>query len=155
MSTNVPCSPVPLDKSTRGTPTILCIDDNPDVSYAIELHLRAFDVRVVRAFHGMHGFAEASRHHPDLIVMDLAMPNGDGATILECIRRNARVAATPVIILTAMRDPVLKRRLFALGADGFLSKPLSFDDLAHEISRFVDLHPREESGEESTGEQGT
>jgi DNA-binding response OmpR family regulator len=130
------------DRST--TPTILCIDDDPEVSGAIELRLSKFDVHLIRAFHGMHGYAEALVHRPDVIVMDLRMPRGDGATILECLRRNQQTAAIPVIVLTGMRDPRLKRRLLNLGADEFLCKPLRLDELTRSLSRFVDLHERHE-----------
>ena len=98
---------------TSPTPTVLCIDDDPDITAAIELYMRKFDVKVVRAFHGMHGFSEATQHRPDVIVMDLAMPGGDGAAILECLRRNRQTANIPVIILTGMRDHRLARTLKA------------------------------------------
>src|SRR5262245_58774935 len=105
-------------------PLILCIDDDPEVSRVIESYLRRFDVRVVRAFHGMHGFAEALKQAPNLIIMDVAMPSGDGGTILECLRRNQLTAAVPVVLLSGMRDLALRRKLFALGANQFLKKPI-------------------------------
>jgi len=130
--------------SSRATPTILCIDDDPEVSGAMERRLSRYDVRFIRAFHGMHGLAEALKHKPDVIVTDLRMPSGDGATILECLRRNRQTAAIPVIVLTGLRDRRLKQRLLNLGADVFLCKPLSLDELTHTLARFVDLHQRED-----------
>ena len=127
----------------HAAPTILCIDHDPDVSGAIERRLSRYDVHFVRAFHGMHGYAEALTHKPDVIVMDLRMPNGDGATILECLRRNRQTAAIPVIVLTGMRDRNLKHRLLNLGADEFLYKPLRLDDLTRKLGRFVELHEHE------------
>jgi DNA-binding response OmpR family regulator len=127
----------------QSTPTILCIDDDPDVSSIIEMRLSRYDVRVVRAFHGMHGYAEALARKPDVIVMDLRMPNGDGATILECLRNNQQTAAIPVIVLTGMRDRRLKHRLMNLGADEFVYKPLLLDDLVGRLRRFIDLDVRE------------
>ena len=123
-------------------PTILCIDDDPEVSGAIERRLSKYDVRLVRAFHGMHGYAEALAHKPDVIVMDVRMPNGDGATILECLRRNQQTAAVPVIVLTGLRDRRLKHKLLNLGADEFLYKPLLLDELTSTLGRFVDLRER-------------
>jgi DNA-binding response OmpR family regulator len=125
------------------TPRILCIDDDPEVSRMIEYRLRRFDVEVTRAFHGMQGFAEAIKQTPSLVIMDVAMPNGDGATILECLRRNHDTATVPVILLSGMRDPALRRRMFHLGGNQFLRKPVQVDLLIHEISRFMELRERD------------
>jgi DNA-binding response OmpR family regulator len=129
--------------SSREAPTILCIDDDPEVSGAIERRLSRYDVHLIRAFHGMHGYAEALSRRPDVIVMDLRMPNGDGATILECLRRNQQTAAIPVIVLTGMRDRRTKRRLLNLGANAYLCKPLPLDDLTRTLGQFVELRERE------------
>jgi DNA-binding response OmpR family regulator len=129
--------------SNPAAPTILCIDDDPEVSGAIERRLSRYDVHLIRAFHGMHGYAEALARTPDAIVIDLAMPNGDGATILECLRRNRQTAAIPVIVLTGTRDRRLKHRLLNLGADEFLYKPLLLDELTRTLGRYVELHERE------------
>jgi DNA-binding response OmpR family regulator len=131
-----------LSGGAGSTPTILCIDDDPDISGVIERRLARFDVQVVRAFHGMHGFFEALKHTPDVIFMDLAMPNGDGATVLECLRRNRQTTGTPVIILTGNRDRTLKHRLFRLGANQVVHKPIEFDELLHTLSRYIDLVER-------------
>ena len=129
--------------SNPAAPTILCIDDDPEVSGAIERRLSKYDVHLIRAFHGMHGYAEALRHKPDVIVMDLRMPSGDGATILECLRRNRQTAGIPVIVLTGMRDRDLRHKLLNLGANRFLSKPIHVDELTHELGKFVDLRERD------------
>jgi len=126
----------------HAVPTILCIDDDPEVSGAIERRLSRYNVHFIRAFHGMHGYAEALTHRPDVILMDLKMPNGDGVTILECLRRNQQTAAIPVIVLTGMRDRRLKHRLLNLGAEAYLCKPLLLDDLTRTLGHFVELHER-------------
>ena len=124
------------------TPKVLCIDDDPDISFAIEQHLRQFDLHVLRSFHGMHGFTLAVQELPAVIIMDLAMPQGDGKTILEWLRRNRQTATIPAIVLTGMRDRNLAQKLFELGADQFLTKPVRCDELVHELSRFVDVRRR-------------
>jgi DNA-binding response OmpR family regulator len=131
------------EKTDSGTPTILCIDDDLDVLGAIELRLREFDVNLVRAFDGMEGFGEAVTCKPDVIVMDLDMPYGDGMTMLECFRRNSDTERTPVIILTGLNDPTLKQRILNMGANQFLRKPVRFDDLRRELEQFISFRPRE------------
>ena len=130
-------------RNRHAAPTILCIDDDPDVSGAIERRLSRYDVRLIRAYHGMHGYAEALAHKPDVIVMDLRMPSGDGRAILECLRRNRQTSAIPVIVLTGLRDRSLKHRLLSLGANEFLCKPLLLDELTRTLGQFVELRERE------------
>jgi CheY-like chemotaxis protein len=81
--------------------------------------------------------------------MDLAMPNGNGRHILESLKRNQQTADIPVIVLTGMRDERLPQKLFDLGAAQYLRKPIHFDDLIHEISRFIPLRRRETEEEAS------
>lgn len=126
------------------SPRILCVDDDPGIQTAIELRMREYDVDIVRAFYGMQGIVEAITTRPNLILMDLAMPNGDGHYLLECIKENSKTADIPVVVLTGMRDPNLKSRMLQAGAEVFLQKPVHFDELLHHFSRFIDLRRREE-----------
>lgn len=127
----------------RKTARILCVDDDPDISRAIQLRLSEYQVDVVRAFFGIQGFWDAITESPDLIIMDLAMPNGDGRFMLQSLRNNPEIRNVPVIILTGMRNHTLKNEMFNLGADQFLTKPIRFDELIHEINRFVTLTKRD------------
>ena len=126
---------------------ILCIDDDPDIQTTIELRMRDYNVEIEHAFHGMQGFSEAVKTHPDLILMDLAMPNGDGEYLLDGIQNNSKTRDIPIIVLTGMRDPELKQRLLHAGASAFLQKPVHFDELLHQISRFIDIQKRNGDGE--------
>jgi len=102
--------------------------------------MRPYDVKIEHAYYGMQGIVEAGKTRPDLIIMDLAMPNGDGEYLLDCIKQNSATAMIPVIVLTGMRNPELKSRVLSSGAEVFLNKPTPFDELLHHISRFVDMH---------------
>jgi CheY-like chemotaxis protein len=137
------------DQTENSTPTILCIDDDRDVISAIELRLREFDVNLVHACDGMEGFSEAVACKPDVIVMDLDMPYGDGMTMVECFRHSPDTKDTPVIILTGLSDPHLKQTLLGMGANMFLRKPVRFDALREELEQFISLREREHAA--STG----
>lgn len=132
-----------VNDSRLREPMILCVDDDPDIAMAIEMRLRPYSVTVELAFYGMQGIWEALRKRPDLIIMDLAMPNGDGHYILECLRTNDETSMIPTIVLTGLRDPNLRRQVLRAGADVFLRKPIDFDKLFHNMSRFVTLHPKD------------
>jgi DNA-binding response OmpR family regulator len=124
-------------------PRILCVDDDPGFQTTIEMRMRAYDVEIEHAFYGTQGIAEAINARPDLILLDLAMPSGDGKYLLECIKRNSATASIPVIVLTGMRDPNLTRRVLQAGAAVLLQKPVHFDELLHHISQFVDIRERQ------------
>ncbi len=121
------------------TPRILCVDDDPDFQTTIELRMRNYDVEIEHAFYGMQGIAEAMHSSPDLILVDFAMPNGNGEYFLDCIKGHDTTEHIPVIVLTGMRDPMLKNRMLHAGASVFLQKPVQFDELLHHISRFIHL----------------
>ena len=130
---------VPFPTTEPRTPTILCIDDNPDTTYAIELHLRRFNVKVSKAEHGMLGYAKALRQEPQLIVLDIRLPHGDGTMVLEQLRSHSATAHTPVIVLSAVHDRAMQVRMFHLGANSYLTKPIHSGALFAEMSRFVEL----------------
>ncbi len=129
-------------ESETVVPRILCIDDDPDIQTAIELRMREYDAEIEHAFYGMQGVVETVNTQPDLVLMDLAMPNGDGHYLLDCLKNNAATADIPVIVLTGMRDPSLKNRVLHQGAAVFLQKPTRFDELIHHMSRFIDIRKR-------------
>lgn len=120
-------------------PKILCIDDDPDIQTIVEMRLKPLGVQVERAFHGMQGIAEASRSDPQLILLDLAMPNGCGLEVLESIKSKPSLSQIPVIVLTGMRDPMLLKTVRAAGAERILPKPIEFGRLLGEITRLLDL----------------
>lgn len=129
-------------RATLGTrtPQVLCVDDDPAIHTALQLRLRDYDVEVSQAFYGMQGVSEAVRSQPDVIVMDLAMPNGDGLYVVECLRNNPATCSIPIVMLSGMRDPSLKRQAFDNGADAFLTKPIAFTDLVEELRNHIDLN---------------
>lgn len=129
------------------TPRVLCIDDDPDFQTAIDVRLRDYDVQVEHAYYGMQGIVESVNKTPDVILLDQAMPHGNGEYLLDVIKRNEATRDIPVIVMTGMRDPMLKGRLLQSGANVFLNKPVLFDELLHHISRFVDIR-KKEHGEE-------
>ena len=124
------------------TPRILCIDDDPEICRTLELRLGEFQAEVLVAYFGTQGFWEAITDHPDLILMDIGMPSGDGRFVLESLRNNQTTECIPVIVLTGMRDPGLKDEMLALGANCFLNKPIHFDVLLREIREFVEIQKR-------------
>ena len=120
-------------------PRILCIDDDPEVSNALQVRLGRHGLDVIPAYFGMHGLWDATTNQPDLIILDLAMPNGDGQFVISTLRGNRMTETVPVIVLTGMTDPQLRKRVLNSGADDYLFKPVDFSVLLKAISRHVDI----------------
>lgn len=105
------------------TPKILIVDDDPDLRQALRLRLRANHFETVNAVDGYSAIAQASKERPDLIILDLGLPAGDGFVVLDRLQRDDKLSSIPVIVLTA-RDPQgSERRALQAGAAAFFQKP--------------------------------
>jgi len=123
-------------------PTLLCIDDDPQIPEAIRLRLRDYEVEVLCGFHGTHGFWLAMSERPDLVITDLRMPQGHGAYIVECLRNNSETRDIPVIVLTGQRGPEATQKVCQLDVQAFLTKPVLFEQLLAVIQQHIPLRPR-------------
>lgn len=103
---------------------ILVVEDDPDQRLAINVRLRAEKYDVVFAGDGASAVGAAQRDRPDLIVLDLGLPGGDGFTVLERLRAIPRLAGIRVIVLTAQDPAATRDRTLALGAESFFQKPV-------------------------------
>jgi len=121
---------------------VLCIDDDPDVSKALMIRLRPYGVDVLRAFEGMRGYWTALATRPDVIILDLKMPDGEGNYICGRFKSHSLLKDVPVIILTGAANPGMHRLMLSMGADAYLMKPLVFDELLRELRRHLVL-PKE------------
>ena len=124
-------------------PTLLCIDDDPQISEAIQLRLREYEVNVLCGYHGTHGFWLAMSERPDLIIMDMRMPQGPGEYIVECLRNNSDTQHIPVIVLTGQRGADVIQKVRQLDVQAFLTKPVLFEQLLAVIKQFISLRPQE------------
>jgi DNA-binding response OmpR family regulator len=120
-------------------PKLLVIDDDPELLRTFQLRFRSFDLQVLAAFHGMHGIWLATTEKPDVIITDVRMPQGEGSYVMQCLAHRAETAAIPVIVLTGLRDHEVQVRLLRLGAAKVFHKPVAFDALLAEMSKYVEL----------------
>jgi DNA-binding response OmpR family regulator len=108
---------------------ILVVDDDPDVRLGLQVRLSANDYQLFFAADGVTSIAEARKQVPDLIILDLGLPAGDGFSVLERLKVNERLSSIPVIVLSG-RDRVGNwDRAIKAGAKTFLQKPVPSDKL--------------------------
>ncbi|MFA7249998.1 MAG: response regulator transcription factor [Dehalococcoidia bacterium] len=109
---------------------VLAIDDEPGILKIIKMELTERGFRVLTASDGQAGLQLAEKHRPDLVLLDIIMPEMSGIEVLRELRERSSV---PVIMLSARRGEADKVRGLELGADDYLGKPFSLDELGARV----------------------
>jgi len=108
---------------------ILVVDDDTDLVRALRVRLRANDYEIATAGDGYSAIASAQKEHPDLIILDLGLPAGDGFTVLDRLQKSDALSAVPVIVLSA-RDPQAdEEKALKAGAAAYFQKPADNEEL--------------------------
>ena len=103
--------------------TILVVDDEPQIVELVGDYLKQAGFRVVTAGDGQTALTLARHERPDLVVLDLMLPELDGFEVLERLRASPQTADVPVLVLTVKARPADRRKALEMGADGYLVKP--------------------------------
>ena len=109
---------------------ILLVEDDSKITLALGIRLRHTGYEVVTAPDAIGAMAQALKHAPDVVVLDINLPGGDGFLVAERLRSQSVTATVPVIFITASKLPGLVGRAKQLGAVAFLEKPFSASQLA-------------------------
>jgi DNA-binding response OmpR family regulator len=108
---------------------IMVVDDDPDLRQALSLRLRANHFETINVCDGYSAIAMAQKEKPQLIILDLGLPAGDGFAVLKNLQQYPALAGIPVIVLTA-RDPQgNEKRTLDSGAVAFFQKPADNEEL--------------------------
>lgn len=107
----------------------MVIDDDPAINELIKVNLELAGYRVIQAFDGIKGFALCKQELPCLVVLDVMMPEVDGFTVAQRIRKNPETAEVPILMLTALSQINDKVKGFDIGVDDYLVKPFEMDEL--------------------------
>lgn len=111
-------------------PVILVVDDTEDNLDLLEFALKRKPVEMIRANSGMECLSLARERQPDVILLDIQMPEMDGFETLRRLRDNPATAKIPVIFLTAQRkEPESIEKGLLMGVDEYLTKPIDTDEL--------------------------
>jgi type IV pilus assembly protein PilB len=110
-------------EQARSRQKVLVVDDDRMIRMLVKLLLEKEGYDVIEGEHGVHAVELSRNERPDLLVLDLMMPQMDGFQALDRLRRDLSMATLPVIVLTAESGPDTERRVLELGADDYLVKP--------------------------------
>jgi len=108
---------------------ILVVDDDIAINELIKVNLDIWGYDVINAYDGIQGFTLAKQEAPDLIILDVMMPDVDGYTVAKRVRENVSTKNIPILMLTAMGQLEDKVKGFDIGVDDYLVKPFEMEEL--------------------------
>lgn len=130
----------PVETSRNGNhPTILVADDEPDMLRFLKSQLSSH-YQVLEAVDGQQAIEKASQFLPDIILLDMMMPEKDGLQACREIRERTTTQSIPIVLLTARADEETKLAALSAGANDFLAKPFSTTELHVRIKNLVESH---------------
>ena len=117
-------------RQSRGSrQKVLVIEDDPVALADLQARLEANGYVVARAADAASAMTVVNRERPDLILLDLGLPAGDGFLVLERLRKIETLAAIPVLVVTGRSDPETRKRVEAMGVAPVLTKPVGTEML--------------------------
>jgi len=116
---------------------VLVVDDEPDITGLLAYHLAKAGYRVITAANGSEALKSAREQRPDLVVLDLMLPGLSGYDVLGELRRREDTREVGVIVLTARKDERDRIKGLSLGADDYLAKPFSPQELVLRVGAIL------------------
>jgi CheY-like chemotaxis protein len=114
---------------------ILIVEDDKSIVMALTVRLRAAGYAVIVAFDAIMAVSMALKQHPDLVLLDISMPGGNGFMVAERLQNSALTAGVPMLFLTASKQSGLRERAQEVGAVGFFEKPYEAAELLDAIAK--------------------
>ncbi len=124
-------------KKTKKNPIILVADDNDLNRKIVKANFRDSQYQIIEAVNGKEAVQSAIEHEPDLILMDIMMPEMDGLEAIKAIKANSKTGRIPVIALTALNDREDRIKAFECGAMDFITKPFDRFELIAIVSSYL------------------
>lgn len=122
------------------TARILAVDDEPELTDLMHYHLVRAGYQVTTAANGWDAIHAVRQERPDIILLDLMLPDLDGFGVCEILRRDAQTATIPIVIVSAWASTDSRNLGLELGALDYLTKPFSPQELVTRVNRL--LHAR-------------
>jgi signal transduction histidine kinase len=131
--------PIETDLNRKGGPRVLVADDEPDMLRFLKSQL-SDRFQVIEAVDGSQAFEKACQFLPDLVLLDMMMPEKDGLQVCRELRGRTSTKRIPIVMLTARADEETKLQALASGASDFLTKPFSTTELHVRVKNLIDSH---------------
>lgn len=119
--------------------SVLVVEDEPNIIISLQFLMKQAGYVVRIAEDGKKAIDEISLYAPDVILLDLMLPEHDGFTVCEKVRANPDWASTKILVLSAKNRDFDRDKVLALGADDFINKPFSTKDLTDRVKKLLEL----------------
>jgi DNA-binding response OmpR family regulator len=116
---------------------ILAVDDEPELTDLMQYHLARAGHEVRTAANGWEAIHAVRQNRPDIILLDLMLPDLDGFGVCEILRRDPQTATIPIVIVSAWSSPDSRNLGLELGALDYMTKPFSPAELVERVNRLV------------------
>ena len=116
---------------------VVIVEDEPNIAESLQFILGRAGFEVITVSDGNEAIFEIKNRHPDLVILDVMLPNRSGLEILRDIRAAPAIAKTPVLMLTAKGQAKDKDLAVANGADHYMAKPFSNREVVSEVTRLA------------------
>jgi DNA-binding response OmpR family regulator len=123
-------------------PKILVVDDDPDLVETVSMMLESKDFDVIAAYGGVEGLRRARSERPDLVVLDVMMPDKDGFEVCKELKADPQTAEIPVLLLTAVASKISETRYtprmgMETEADDYVDKPVQPEEIVRRVERLL------------------
>ena len=135
---------------TGDAPTILIVEDEPPIRRLLRTTLAAHDYRPIEAGSGAEALSAMRHHRPDLVLLDLGLPDIDGQALIGRIRE---ISPVPIVVLSSRGDETAKVMALDAGADDYVTKPFGADELMARL-RAALRHRLQQQGAERSFKSG-
>ncbi|MEN9260540.1 MAG: response regulator [Thermostichus sp. HHBFW_bins_43] len=122
------------DSGSQGSKTVLVVDDERHLRQLLKENLETEGYRVIEAQDGVEAIAQARTHHPDLILLDVMMPEMGGFDVAAVLKSNPETVEIPIVILSIVED---RERGYRLGIDRYFTKPIDMEALLEAIQSLI------------------
>jgi len=116
---------------------VLIIEDTPQNMYMLTYLLESNDYDVMQAYNGLDGIAMAKNIKPDIILLDIQLPEMDGYSVARELRKNEDLCDTPIIAVTSYAMTGDKEKVLESGATGYIEKPIDPDTFISQMQSFI------------------
>jgi DNA-binding response OmpR family regulator len=130
---------------------VLVVEDDPEMVELLSYQLKKAGFAIGTAVDGIEALKKARTVTPDLILLDLMLPELDGFAVCEILRRAPATASVPIIMVTALSTQLARLAGLEAGADAYVTKPFEFKTLLKNINNLITRHPEPATTHQSGG----
>ncbi len=127
-----------MDGTLPDGPLILIVEDEDNIALALGHKLKREGYRLKRVASGAEALPAIRADHPDLVLLDVMLPQVSGYEICQDVRADASLSDVRILMMTARGNAMERRKGLALGADGFVTKPFNLAELMVEVRTLLD-----------------